>query len=409
MENTLLGIVIDVSASMRKNWGSSWEIKQTKIEAIKNALNEEIVRINAIHDSSLNKHIKLFCLGIGFRLSLKLISAELSDGEEKVLNDKTNTILIGIICDILALSELIPSKYKLDKIKKQIHSYWNSSAKNLLQGIEVDEQAAKKLSEYIENELVRSFRVNLHNYIENGNAVFRNTIGKIFYFLGIPISETILRIQAKRLSSKYSNEVEQKANDIFNQFSEKYKKLIHERIQNFAMYEITQMLERNGLGFSIEIILENFDKNQLIRLSESIYNEIKKDISNEFMDIWNKNKLDFWTLKFNFLSMLNIFEVKTKTEYTIKNIGWAKLKPFVEDIVFGIFHDTFETVSKEMLYSWVQVSTKREVIRTISELTNILPDTTEKDIYSEDYMFGGTPMYEAINMATLRFNNSDYE
>lgn len=407
MENVLLGIIIDVSSSMKKNWGNSIKIKQSKIEAVKNALNDEIKRINSINTGISDKSVSLFCLGIGFKLNLHLISVDTSDGNEKQTG-VLRTSLIGIICDILALSELAPSKAKLETIKNEIHNYWDNSAKNLLEDIVIEENFHEKLAEYIELSLINSFRIKIHNFFDRQHYLIKNSIGSIVSFLGISMTDFLAKERAKKLSKEYSSEVQQKASNIFIQFSEKYKKTIEDKIKLFAQIEIDRILERNELGFDIKLILENFDKKQLIKLSEDIYTEIKKDISSEFTEIWQKHSFDFFVLKFKFLSSLDIFKVKELTENTVKNIGWARLKPFVENVVFNIFAETFDKQAKERIYNWINISAHREVTRPIANLSNILPNTSEADIYSDEFMFGGTPMLSAVNRAALRFNDSQF-
>jgi hypothetical protein len=408
MEKLLLGIIIDVSSSMKKNWGNDLKIKQTKIEAVKNALNEEIQRLNTLQSKSEKLDRKLFCLGIGFKLSLNLISVDLSDGGEKKSKD-TNTELIGIICDVLALSDLIPSQQKLETIKEAIRSFWDKKASELLSGIKIDENYHLTLEKFIQEGLTKSFRVSIHNYLENSSNIIKNTIGKLFKFIEIPISEPLLKKKASVLSSNYTNEVKKKADEIFDSYKDKYKKIIESQIADFAYREIHKILERNTLGFSVDTILKNFDKNLLENLSENIITEIKSDIDIEFKEIWKKHELEFWTQKFKFLSRLRMKGVSTETENTIKNIGWFNLKPFIEKFVFEIFHKKFEEVSKNMLKEWINMSTHREVTKSINDLTNIFPNTSEKDIYSDDYMFGGTPMLDAVNRAAIRFNNKKFD
>ena len=85
------------------------------------------------------------------------------------------------------------------------------------------------------------------------------------------------------------------------------------------------------------------------------------------------------------------------------------IKPFVEQSVFDIFSAEFEKVSNENFRDWLELSSKREVVRNLSDITNVLPDTTEKTIYSKKYMFGGTPMLEAINLSALRFLDTRFK
>lgn len=407
MEKLILGIIVDVSSSMKKNWGNSLNIKQTKIEAVKNALNEEIQRLNILCSINSKFDRKLFCLGIGFKLPLNLISVDLSDGQEKENGDE-RTELIGIICDLLALGELIPSKRKLQTIRESIRSLWDKKASDLLNNIKIDKHYHLELDSFIKKGLAKSLRVSIHNYFESSPLIIKNTLGTFFTSIGFPISENILSKRASMLSHKYSTEVKNKADEIFNTYKEKYKQIIKNKIENFAHNEIYKILKTSTLGFSVATILNNFDKKTLEKLSENIITEIKQDIEFEFKEIWKNHKLEFWVQKFKFLSRLNMSGVKEETEKTIKNIGWFNLKPFIEEFVFDIFQQKFEEVSKSMLRTWIDISTKREVIKSITDLDNIFPDTSEKDIYSDEYMFGGTPMLDAINRAAIRFNDKAY-
>ncbi len=404
MDKILLGIIVDASSSMRKNWGDGFLIKQSKIEAIKNALNEEIKGLTKVYSEKNNKEIEIFCLGIGFKLSLNLVSVDISDGEE-IESKTSSTELIGIICDILALSELVPSKDKLDKIKLVIQGYWNTHASKLLKEIEIDDEKHLKLAQYIENELTHSYRISVHNYFEKRTSIILKTLGKFLNFIGLPLAEAVVRKRAKLLSQKYATEVHKIATSIFSKFNVKYQKLIEAKIINFAEIQINYMLERNSLGFSIETILKNFDRRTLELLSEDIINAIKQDINKEFESIWKEHQPSFLIQKFKFLSRLSLKEVEKQTEETIRNAGWKELKPFMEKVIFDIFAKTFEKIAELKLNWWIQIATQREVIRPIKDLSNLLPDTSEKNIYSDEYMFGSTPMLKAVNLAILRFND----
>ena len=384
MEKLLLGIIIDVSSSMKKNWGGDLKIKQSKIEAVKDALNDEIQRLSILNRNEKTDR-RLFCLGMGFILPLDLVSVGLSDGGEKK-SKNINTELVGIICDLLALSDLIPSQQKLQTIKESIRFFWDKKASELLSNVKANENYHVELEKFIREGLIESFRVDIHNYFANGSNIFQNITRKFLYLMKIPISEILLEERASILSKNYSKAVKEKADKIFATYKEKYEQVIENKIEDFASQEIQKILERNTLGFSVDTILENFDKNSLERLSEDIITEIQKDIKAEFKEVWGNYKLEFWTKKFKFISFLNMTGVKLETENTIKNIGWFNLKPFIEEFVFKIFHKKFEDVSKQMLKEWINMSTHREVIKPINDLTNIFPNTSEKNIYSEEYM-----------------------
>src|SRR5712672_3279508 len=66
---TLLGIIVDVSSSMQKNWRNQESKHLPRFEAIRAILNEKILqekdRLQA--DDEEHGEIDLFCLGMGFK------------------------------------------------------------------------------------------------------------------------------------------------------------------------------------------------------------------------------------------------------------------------------------------------------------------------------------------------------
>jgi hypothetical protein len=64
---------------------------------------------------------------------------------------------------------------------------------------------------------------------------------------------------------------------------------------------------------------------------------------------------------------------------------------------------SFEEQAKLMLPRWLQIATRREITRPIRQIATILPETTEETVYSNEYMFGSTPIDEALERSTHRF------
>ena len=48
------------------------------------------------------------------------------------------------------------------------------------------------------------------------------------------------------------------------------------------------------------------------------------------------------------------------------------------------------------------MASSREVTRSIKDIVNVLPDALEQEIYSDKFMFGVTPIHNAIKKASLR-------
>ena len=118
----LIGIILDVSSSMRRNWRNEEDEEMPRIEVIRDALNKEIGRQSFLHSSSRKKATDVFCLGMGFKKTEYLVGVNLQDDQEKVLKgEPRKTSRVDIVCDLLALSELIPTKEKLNSLTHLTH------------------------------------------------------------------------------------------------------------------------------------------------------------------------------------------------------------------------------------------------------------------------------------------------
>jgi len=97
----LLGIVVDVSNSMRRNWKNRDGRKMPRIEVVKDALNTQFKKA-ALFGTKSPRSIDVFCLGMGFKRTMYWSDVELSYGREKRLDDEwKKTTDTGVICDLL--------------------------------------------------------------------------------------------------------------------------------------------------------------------------------------------------------------------------------------------------------------------------------------------------------------------
>ncbi|HCR72725.1 MAG TPA: hypothetical protein DIW23_14875 [Anaerolineae bacterium] len=113
----LVGIIIDVSSSMRRNWKNKEGKRLPQIEIIKDGLNRQIRKIKSIYsEKPETKEVELFCIGMGFkRPQKKWRLVDLSRNKEKPLEDTAETLIDAtVVCDILALTEIIPTKADLE-------------------------------------------------------------------------------------------------------------------------------------------------------------------------------------------------------------------------------------------------------------------------------------------------------
>src|ERR1041384_2538588 len=88
MAPDLIGVIVDVSNSMRRNWEKKDGKGEPRIETIRDALNREIKRFQALQaDNSLGtQNVSFFCLGMGFQRTMLWRENQMSYGEEIILD-----------------------------------------------------------------------------------------------------------------------------------------------------------------------------------------------------------------------------------------------------------------------------------------------------------------------------------
>lgn len=62
-----------------------------------------------------------------------------------------------------------------------------------------------------------------------------------------------------------------------------------------------------------------------------------------------------------------------------------------------------------MFLYWVNIASSREVVQPIQEIEGILSAVANEDILRSQYMFGTTPISEALNFASMRLLNHKYQ
>jgi hypothetical protein len=101
----IVGVIIDVSSSMKRNWPNKDGKKLPRIEVIRDSLNRYLQdeKLKA-HRNSLNNQIELFCLGMGFQILIHLTDIDLSHEQEHYLNGTLQARrMVGIVCDLLVV------------------------------------------------------------------------------------------------------------------------------------------------------------------------------------------------------------------------------------------------------------------------------------------------------------------
>ena len=145
-----MGVLVDVSNSMRRNWKNRDGRKMPRIEVVKDALNTQFKKA-ALFGVKNPRSIDVFCIGMGFKRSMYWSGVELAYGREKRLDTdwekRTDT---AVVCDLLALSEIIPSQDELNELEKAIRIKWDKYTAELInRSVDFDESVYQELEDFI--------------------------------------------------------------------------------------------------------------------------------------------------------------------------------------------------------------------------------------------------------------------
>src|SRR5579871_6908531 len=109
---------------MQRNWRNKNGKSLPRIEMVRDVLNNHIRKLNllASHNDSKLKAVKVFCLAMGFKLTRKWDDVDLRSGQERIIPGKGEIWTeASVICDVLALAEIVPAKSKLDNLGRRLN------------------------------------------------------------------------------------------------------------------------------------------------------------------------------------------------------------------------------------------------------------------------------------------------
>ena len=75
---------------------------------------------------------------------------------------------------------------------------------------------------------------------------------------------------------------------------------------------------------------------------------------------------------------------------------------------YDLVQECFQLQAKKMFLYWINIASSREVILPIQEIEGILPEVANESVLRSQYMFGTTPISEALNSASMRLLNQKY-
>ncbi len=418
----LVGIIIDVSSSMRRNWKNKEGKRLPQIEIIKDGLNRQIRKIRSIYsEKPETKEVELFCIGMGFkRPQKKWQFVDLSRNKEKPLNDMAETLIDAtVVCDILALTEIIPTKADLEEVENVINEKWSGYSNQLLQRVDFRESLYDDLVSLIRESLYKT-ALRKSRYGLRGRLLSYLLTRKIFlesewlnhqteqlnnWFVG---REKRIRLTSFNESDSYLENIKVAAKRIAASSVGEYEKYIRSTLDDFVLGQSDQVLELLTLGHSPKKVFDTFNEDRVFSLAETIYDHLEQDVRSKIQLAWlsNRTRLNIVTKLIG--GKIDNARVKEITEQVIQKIVWEKLRRFIRIVVDDLFKDAFRKSAKARFYEWLDLASSREVTRSIKDIVNVLPDALEQEIYSDKFMFGTTPIHNAIKKASLRLMDVNF-
>jgi hypothetical protein len=419
---TIVGFIIDVSSSMRRNWKNRDGRRMPQIEVIKEALNRQTQKIKALYASKPDvKTVDLFCVGMGFKRPMKKWQlVDLANNreipQEQLIESMTDATAV---CDILALTEIIPTKAELQEIEERINAKWSDYSAKILQKVNFRDSLYDDFVFYIREGLQTTALKRLNNGLR-GNLL-KTLMGRTLWLDNRWLNQQTQRLKKwkgekeKRIeftsfneSYSYNKNIRQVAEKIFQDNANKYESFIRKTLDEFVSQQSSRILELLTLGHPALMVFDTFDEEKVYNLAEQIYDSLEEDIRPKVSGTWftNRTKLNFIARTIG--GKLDNKKVKDLTEQVIKKTIWDELRPFVKTVVINIFRDAFKKKAKERFFEWIDLSSSHEVTRSIKDIVNILPDALEQEIYSDEFMFGATPIYNTLKKVSLRFTDKKY-
>lgn len=408
----LLGVLIDVSDSMRKSWPNKDGKQLPRIEVIRDVLNRRIQEEQRRSQTQKSKleNIDVFCLGLGFRFPYYIVHDIGVAEQEQPLNKKElePQEFTDLICDLLALCEILPTKEKLSDFKERLNQKWQECTKNIFDQAEIVEDVFGQLVDYIEPDMYAS-AMRRHQRGLLYKLTHRFHWLASFFSEGLQRKEEQIKITSKRAADQYIADVFAQARNDFKNNQEKYVNLITHHIEKFVKDYVAATLQALTLGFSPTEIVDHLDENQTISLAEKIYADLDKEVREHIEKVLRRYLRNLRSEQKSISAKLDLKQVIHLTKRFIQKEGWAYLRPLIEDTIYTMLTRQFESQAEENFSHWLRLASAREVVRPLAKLSSILPAIFEEKVYSDQVMFGSTPFRKAIDLAAMRFVDETYK
>lgn len=417
----LIGIILDVSSSMRNNWTNLDGKNVPRFNVVRDALNEQVWKLSVIPGIE-GSTTEVFCLGLGFQKAVTyskvdLQTEEIEPAEPLVIHES------NLICDLLALSELIPTRDTLTMLERSLNDKWAAYAERMLAKIRqetlnnVEQQLGDFIRKGIDHSahqyLYKSWRYLLLTRLGGIARIQRwSSLARLFQHLSVHVESWEVKIQraCSNESRKFVERIRAEAEHLFEEKKAEYAKLINTQLREFAARQIQIIFELLSAGHPPDHVLSYFDEDKAHLIASEIFGHLKRDVEEHIRAPIMKDLRKYLVgLRFQLHATLGRDDLEILAERFIQRYAWSILEPFVQNTVFSIIELSFREVAKNMVLYWISTSAKREVIQPIQDFRGILPNAVEEETLQSEYLFGLTPIKEALHLASVRFLKPKYK
>src|SRR5713226_4194222 len=236
---TLLGVLVDVSHSMSNNWHNKDGKELPRIEVVRDTLNKKLKEEQMRRRRQRNNldNIDVFCLGMGFRFPMYLEHDILTCEQAQPLEKQGKIMLIDLICDLLALCEILPSAEKLEDFKERLNQKWRLCTKDVLDQSVITANVFADLVDYVHTALYDTAMQKHHRslWYQLSRRKLPRGLGWLARFLEewAKNKEEKITTTAQIASTHYADEVFRKTNNDFTNNSVNYAAIIKRYLDSF--------------------------------------------------------------------------------------------------------------------------------------------------------------------------------
>ncbi len=420
MDNVLIGLILDISGSMKSNTINKDGESVPCIEVLQRAVNNHFTKValkNKIAKEK-NKQVYIFCLGLGVHGYVK----EDRNFYIPFIMDKSHyRYEEDLIVDLLYVKNKIPDEDYLEELKKEINSRWNTYiSKSIVEWRLQGKNPYDELHIYLSNNLKKSavsklsknrihkriFILKLFNKLFRSNYI-QNSIEACYD--KIEILKNKINSDPEKVSIQFKNNLESIAYSVFEERKGIYKKFIEKKIKNFASNTSKRIIQSHFNEKKFSELIEEFKIGEANNLTTKLYKYLQSDLQKRTFFSWRKLIYKVKRLNKEIDSEIDFLFLKKLAEECIKYTGYEVLEPTINSILYDIFKKDFE---REIIYHVPYLfgeSTEYRSIGKIEIVKNLIPNFVIDPILKKFMFRNGNYLFETIKEAYFRFKESPSE